>query len=54
MPVELTKRRFTADDYQRMGQAGILSEVCRGGGSSDHSFSTRTGGRRPSLAARRA
>lgn len=26
MPVELTKRRFTADDYQRMGQAGILSE----------------------------
>jgi Uma2 family endonuclease len=26
MPVELTKRRFTADDYQRMGHAGILSE----------------------------
>lgn len=26
MPVELVKRRFTADDYQRMGQAGILSE----------------------------
>jgi Uma2 family endonuclease len=26
MPVELIKRRFTADDYQRMGQAGILSE----------------------------
>jgi len=26
MPVQLTKRRFTADDYQRMGQAGILSE----------------------------
>ncbi|MGH9254042.1 MAG: Uma2 family endonuclease [Vicinamibacterales bacterium] len=26
MPVALTKRRFTADDYQRMGQAGILSK----------------------------
>ena len=26
MPVEVTRRRFTADDYQRMGQAGILSE----------------------------
>lgn len=26
MPVELIKRRFTADEYQRMGQAGILSE----------------------------
>ena len=26
MAVELTKRRFTADDYQRMGQAGILPE----------------------------
>lgn len=26
MPVEVMKRRFTADDYQRMGQAGILSE----------------------------
>lgn len=26
MPVELMKRRFSADDYQRMGQAGILSE----------------------------
>jgi Uma2 family endonuclease len=26
MAVELTKKRFTADDYQRMGQAGILSE----------------------------
>ena len=26
MPIALRKRRFTADDYQRMGQAGILSE----------------------------
>ena len=26
MPVALSKRRFTADDYQRMGQVGILSE----------------------------
>ena len=26
MPTEVTKYRFTADDYQRMGQAGILSE----------------------------
>ena len=26
MPVEIIKRRFTADDYQRMGQTGILSE----------------------------
>ena len=26
MPVAIRKRRFTADDYQRMGQAGILSE----------------------------
>jgi Uma2 family endonuclease len=26
MPVEVTRRRFTADDYQRMGSAGILSE----------------------------
>ena len=25
MSVEISKRRFTADDYQRMGQAGILS-----------------------------
>jgi Uma2 family endonuclease len=24
MPVAVTRRRFTADDYQRMGQAGIL------------------------------
>ncbi len=26
MPVALSKRRFTAEDYQRMGQVGILSE----------------------------
>ncbi len=26
MSIALTKRRFTVDDYQRMGQAGILSE----------------------------
>lgn len=26
MPVAIRKRRFTADDYQRMGQAGILCE----------------------------
>jgi Uma2 family endonuclease len=26
MAVEILKRRFTADDYQRMGQTGILSE----------------------------
>src|SRR5262245_14958800 len=26
MPIELPKRRFTADEYHRMGQAGILSE----------------------------
>lgn len=26
MPVALNKRRFTADDYQRMGQVGILPE----------------------------
>jgi Uma2 family endonuclease len=26
MAVEISRRRFTADDYQRMGQAGILSE----------------------------
>jgi len=26
MPVEITRRRFTADDYQRMGRVGILSE----------------------------
>jgi Uma2 family endonuclease len=26
MPMEIIKRRFTADDYQRMGQTGILSE----------------------------
>ena len=26
MSVAISKRRFTADDYQRMGQAGILSE----------------------------
>lgn len=26
MPVEISKKRFTADDYQRMGQVGILSE----------------------------
>lgn len=26
MALELIKRRFTADDYQRMGQVGILSE----------------------------
>ena len=25
MPVAVSKRRFTADDYQRMGQVGILS-----------------------------
>jgi Uma2 family endonuclease len=24
MPIAVTRRRFTADDYQRMGQAGIL------------------------------
>jgi hypothetical protein len=27
MPVELNRRRFTCDDYQRMGTAGILSDV---------------------------
>jgi Uma2 family endonuclease len=26
MSVAVSRRRFTADDYQRMGQAGILSE----------------------------
>jgi Uma2 family endonuclease len=26
MPTAISKRRFTADDYQRMGQVGILSE----------------------------
>ena len=26
MPVELNRRRFTADDYQRMGTAGIFSD----------------------------
>jgi|SRR5215471_6752539 len=26
MAVEISKRRFTADEYQRMGQTGILSE----------------------------
>jgi len=26
MPLEVTRKRFTADDYQRMGTAGILSE----------------------------
>lgn len=26
MPVAIRRKRFTADDYQRMGQAGILSE----------------------------
>jgi Uma2 family endonuclease len=26
MPVAVTRRRFTADDYQRMGRAGILSK----------------------------
>jgi Uma2 family endonuclease len=26
MPVEISKRRFTVDDYHRMGQSGILSE----------------------------
>ena len=26
MPVALTKKLFTADEYQRMGQTGILSE----------------------------
>jgi Uma2 family endonuclease len=26
MPIELPKRRFTADEYQRMGQAGIFSD----------------------------
>src|SRR5262245_44729522 len=26
MPIELPKRRFSADEYQRMGQAGILSD----------------------------
>ncbi|MBY0496036.1 MAG: Uma2 family endonuclease, partial [Cyanobacteria bacterium] len=26
MPIELLKRRFDADEYQRMGQAGILTE----------------------------
>ena len=29
MPVALTKKRFTADEYQRMGQVGILSEADR-------------------------
>lgn len=29
MPVEVIKRRFTADDYQRMGQTGILSSEDR-------------------------
>ena len=24
MPIDVTKRRFTADEYQRMGQTGIL------------------------------
>ena len=26
MPIAISKKRFTADDYQRMGQVGILSE----------------------------
>ena len=26
MPIELLKRRFDADEYQRMGRAGILTE----------------------------
>jgi Uma2 family endonuclease len=26
MPTAISKKRFTADDYQRMGQVGILSE----------------------------
>jgi hypothetical protein len=26
MSIEVTKRRFTVDDYHRMGEAGILSE----------------------------
>ena len=26
MPVDVERRRFTADEYQRMGEAGILSE----------------------------
>jgi Uma2 family endonuclease len=26
MPVTVTRKRFTADEYQQMGQAGILSE----------------------------
>jgi Uma2 family endonuclease len=29
MVVEITRRRFTADDYQRMGRAGILSRADR-------------------------
>jgi Uma2 family endonuclease len=29
MPAEIIKRRFTGDDYQRMGQAGILSRKDR-------------------------
>ena len=29
MPVALIKKRFTADEYQRMGQAGILSGADR-------------------------
>lgn len=29
MPVEVIKRRFSADDYQRMGQTGILSSEDR-------------------------
>ncbi len=26
MAVEITRRRFTADEYQRMGETGILCE----------------------------
>ena len=26
MAIDVAKRRFTADEYQRMGQAGILRE----------------------------
>src|SRR5215468_10054305 len=29
MPVDVDKRRFTADEYQRMGEAGIFSEKDR-------------------------
>jgi Uma2 family endonuclease len=29
MPVDIIKRRFTADEYQQMGQAGILPESDR-------------------------